>query len=110
MNNPSPIERVVMRRVRSIALLRPLISGASLAALVLFFALWGIGREVWVAKVFENAPRGLLGRSLYLAYAFNHTRIVVQALSIATLAALIYLARATARLFVHALAPPLTAR
>ncbi len=87
-----------MRRVRLVRALRPIVSGAAAACLLLTIALWGIGREVWVAKVFANGPQDFVGHSLYLLYAFEHTRLVVQALSLTTLGALIYLARATARL------------
>ena len=44
-----------MRRVRTVYVVRslaPVVSGFGVFAL----ALWGIGREVWVAKVFENMP------------------------------------------------------
>lgn len=97
MTEPSDIERVVLRRVRAIRTLRPIVSGATLALVLLAVALWGIGREVWVARVFDNGPRGLLGHTEYLAYAFEHTRVVVQALSLVVLAAGLYLARSAAR-------------
>ncbi len=97
MNDQSPIERVVMRRVYRIRALRPIISSGALAVFVFVVALWGIGREVWVARVFENAPRNtVLLPQFYLA-AFDHTRLIVQALTLLTLASLIYLARETAR-------------
>lgn len=100
MSNPSNIERVVMRRVHAIHVLRPIVSAGAFAALVAILALWGIGREVWVAKVFANAPHDFVGESRYLVYAFDHTRLVVQALTIVTLASLVYLAREAARLLV----------
>ncbi len=97
MNDQSPIERVVMRRVRRIRALRPIVSSGALAALVFTGALWGIGREVWVARVLENAPHNVdMLPQFYLA-AFDHTRLIVQALTLLTLASLIYLARETAR-------------
>ncbi len=97
MNEPSTIERVVLRRVRIIRALRPLVSGGALAAFVGVLALWGIGREVWVAKVFANGPRDFLGHAEYLAYAFGHTRLLVQALVLLALASAVYLAREVAR-------------
>jgi len=107
MPNPSAIERVVMRRVHTLRFIRPLMSTGALVMLVFVAALWGIGREVWVAHVFKNAPETgdmlALGR-FYLA-AFEHTRVVVQLLALTTLAALIYLARETARTLGSILVP-----
>jgi hypothetical protein len=99
MNEQSNIEKNVMRRIYIIRMLKPIISSAALAAVVCVFALYGIGREVWVARVFTNGPQNVIGRSFYLVYAFEHTRIVVQSLVILTFASLIYLARETARAF-----------
>lgn len=98
MNNQSSIEAVVMRRVQRIRVLRLFVNGVVLSGLVLAVALYGIGREVWVARVFANGPQGALGHALYLAYAFEHTRFAVQALSLLVLLSVIYLARATAKL------------
>ena len=105
MNEPTNIERVVMRRVRTISVLRPLFSGGALAALILLLALWGIGREVWVAKVFANGPQDFFGQARYFGYAFEHTRLVVQALSLAVLAAGLYRARSAAELAVTTFVP-----
>lgn len=91
------IEKNVMRRVKTIHMLRPFVSGGALAAVLFVAAMWGIGREVWVAKVFANGPQSLFGHGEYLAYAFTHTRFVVQALTLVSLASVIYLARETAR-------------
>ena len=52
MNNQSNIERIVMRRVYIIRILRPLISLESLAALALLLTV-GYWEEVWVAQVFR---------------------------------------------------------
>ncbi len=106
-NEPSGIERVVMRRVRTISVLRPFVSGGMLAAVVLAAALWAIGREVWVAKVLSNGPQNLTGHAEYLVYAFQHTRLVVQALVLTMLGAAIYLARAAARALTELFVPPL---
>lgn len=105
MTEPTDIERVVMRRVHTIRYLRPLTSGAVLAALVLVAALWGIGREVWVAHVLQNAPKDVAGEAQYFVYAFDHTRIIVQALVVLTFASLVYLARSTARSITHIVSP-----
>lgn len=97
MNNKSNIEHIVMRRVHIIRVLRPLISLETLAVLALAAALWGIGSEVWVAQVFQNAPADFINLPNFYVAAFSHTHIVVQALSVLTLISLVYLARETAR-------------
>ena len=97
MNEQSAIEKMVMRRVRRIALLRILISGGVFAITLALLALYGLGREVWVAMVFNNGPQSPMAHGLYLLYAFEHTRFVVQALVLVCAASAIYLARETAR-------------
>jgi hypothetical protein len=99
MNNQSNIERTVMRRVRLIRLLGLVISTGVLAVLTLVLALWGIGKEVWVARVFQNAPTDLVQLPNFFIAAFGHTRLVVQVLSLLSLAAFIYSARAFVRAF-----------
>lgn len=98
MQNPmipnTSISRTVMRRVRIMYAIRA--SAPVLAASFLFvLALWGIGREVWVAKVFENMASSADVLS-FLLDAFVHTDIAVQALSILALGAFIWLARSFA--------------
>ena len=97
MTDISNIERVVMLRVRRARVLRALLSNTVLAAVVNVAALWGIGREVWVAKVFSNGPQDFFGHITYLFYAFEHTHLAVQLLTILVLAALTVLAREMAR-------------
>ena len=97
MNNQSNIERIVMRRVYIIRVFRPFISLETLAVLALAAALWGIGSEVWVAQVFQNAPADFINLPNFYVAAFSHTHIVVQALLVLTLISLVYLARETAR-------------
>ena len=103
MTNPSNIEQTVMRRVRTAHRLRPFFSMGAVAFVVAVLALYGIGREVWVARVFENSPQDLFGRFLYLVYAFEHTRLVVQALVAVTLTSTVYLARLAAEKISRAL-------
>jgi hypothetical protein len=105
MTEPSAIERAVMRRVRRIAILRMIISGALFALALALLALYGIGREVWVARVFENGPQTFSGHLLYLLYAFLHTRFVVQALCLIGLGSFLFLVREAARLFSDTLTP-----
>lgn len=92
-----------MRRVHRIRVLRLLISGSTLALVVCGVALWGIGREVWVARVFSNGPQDVFGHLRYLGYAFEHTNFLVQALSLFAAGSLVYLARAAARVVAYPL-------
>lgn len=58
-------------------------------------AVWEIGREVWVAKVFENMPSfaNVLAVLNFMGSAFVNTEVVVQMFSILALGALVWLAR-----------------
>lgn len=100
--NESNIERIVMRRVHLIRLLALIISTATLAVLTFVAALWGIGREVWVARVFQNAPSSVTDLPRFYLDAFIHTRLIVQALAVLTLISLGFLAREVARFLVKA--------
>jgi len=99
MDNQSNIERVVMRRVYLIRVLGLIISTVTFAILTFVLALWGIGKEVWVARIFQNMPHSgdLAATSRFYLDAFGHTRLIVQALTLLSLAAFIYLARKTVR-------------
>jgi len=92
------IERIVMRRVHLIRMLQLVISTAVLALLTLTAALWGIGKKVWVARVFENAPPNLEDLPNFYIVAFTHTNLIVQVLTVLTLVSLLFLARETVRL------------
>ncbi len=105
MTDASRIEKTVMKRVRRMRILRVLFSNAMLAAVAATAALWGIGREVWVARVLQNAPADIIELPRFYVAAFSHTRLIVQALSLITLAALILLARETARFISAAVMP-----
>lgn len=96
-----------MRRVYTVRALRPLISGGALAAFVLVVALWGIGREVWVARVFNNMPHSadIVALGQFWVYAFVHTHVIVQILVLMVAVATVYLARVTARLIASFLIP-----
>lgn len=98
MNNPSDLERVVMRRVRLIRIFGLIISTTVLATLTLVATLWGIGREVWVARVFQNAPADILHLPNFFIAAFMHTRFIIQALAVLTFVSLVFLIRETVRL------------
>ena len=104
-HNPSTIERIVMRRVRTIRMLNAAFSLTTLSAAAGVLALWGIGREVWVAKVFANGPQDTLGHAFYLVYAFLHTQFLVQALTLVALVSVVYIARAMARVISETFVP-----
>ena len=94
MTDTSTISDTVMRRVRSIHLLRTT-ARPVFAALVFLLALWEMGREVWVAKVFENMP-SLADAPAVITFYFNaylSTDMSVQALLLVAVAALIWFAR-----------------
>ena len=95
--NRSEIERIVMQRVHLVRALRFAISSSALSMLVSVLGLWGIGREVWVARVLQNAPANLLDLPRFYLAAFEHTRFLVQILILLTLTALLFVAREIAR-------------
>ncbi len=97
MTNPSPIETVVMRRVRAIRVLRFVFSTSTASCFLLLLSLWGIGELVWVERVFSNAPTHATGQLAYLWYAFGHTQAIVQVLTLVTATAAVSLARSTAQ-------------
>ena len=94
-----------MRRVYAIRTLRYVFSGITASCLLLLLTLYGIGRQVWVARVFENAPADFGASLQFFISAFSHTDILVQALSLLALISLVYLARATAHLLTSSLTP-----
>ena len=102
MNETTNIERVVMRRVYRISWLRIVISGSVFSLALALLTLYGLGREVWVARVFDNGPDDLIGQAFYLIYAFEHTRFVVQGLVVICIASFLFLARELARLLTNA--------
>ena len=93
----SNIERIVMQRVHLIRALRFAISSGVLSALVSLLALWGIGREVWVGRVLQNAPASPPALLQFYLAAFLHTRSIVQVLVLLVIASLLYVAYEIAR-------------
>lgn len=106
MTSQSDIERIVMRRVHLIRILQLVISTVVLVVLTLVVALWGIGKEVWVARVFENAPSNAGDLPNFYIAAFSHARFIVQVLTILTLASFVFLAREVVRLIISAVSAP----
>lgn len=88
-----------MRRVHTIHTIRPFVSGTMFATLFAIASMYAIGREVWVAKVFENMPNPthLLNVFSFFESAFFNTTTVVQILCVATVVAFVWLARDFAR-------------
>ncbi|TSC63916.1 MAG: hypothetical protein G01um101491_425 [Parcubacteria group bacterium Gr01-1014_91] len=97
MTDKSNIERIVMQRVHLIRALRFAVSSSALSMLVTVAALWGIGREVWVDRVLQNAPANLLNLPQFYFSAFMNTHLIVQVLVVLTIGALIYVAREISR-------------
>lgn len=93
----SSISRTVMRRVRIMHAMR-VFTPILMTSILFMLAVWEIGREVWVAKVFENMPSyaDMPAVLSFLAGAFINTEFVVQVLTIVALAALVWLARSFA--------------
>ncbi len=99
----------VMRRVRTIYAVRKAASGTTLSIAALAVSLYFIGREVWVARIWENAPSlaHLDAFARFVTYAFTHTDISVQAFFVISIFALVWLAREVARV-ISALRPKLS--
>ncbi len=84
MTTSSSVSRVVMQRIRIMHALRPFVSGTALASVLFLIAVWGIGREVWVAHVIANMPSAsdISAVVRFFVSAFLNTRFIVQALTI----------------------------
>ncbi len=93
MDTQSNIERIVMQRVHLIHALRFAISSSVFSTLISLLALWGIGRQVWVAHVLQNAPANPLDLLRFYLVAFVHTSLVVQVLVVLVTVSFLYLAR-----------------
>ena len=93
-NTNSALKKSVMLRVRTVHATRRIFSNTTLSAIVFVLALWGIGREVWVARVFQNAPSltNIAAATRFFLYAFLDTRFIVQTLTIFAVGALVWLA------------------
>ena len=95
----SHIKNTVLRRARFIRAARPLLSGTVLGSIAVLFALYAIGREVWVAHVLENIPvqAGVLAVARFFEVAFLNTSFAVQALSLVLVFGMLWVARDTAQ-------------
>ncbi|MDQ1299786.1 MAG: hypothetical protein QG636_454 [Patescibacteria group bacterium] len=99
MTPNSSISRTVMRRVRIMHATRTF-APVFVASVLFMLAVWEIGREVWVTRVFENMPSyaDIPAMLNFFADAFINTEVVVQMFSILALGALVWLARSFALL------------
>ena len=97
MNEPSSIEKIVMQRVYLIRALKFAISSGTFSMLISILALWGIGREVWIAQVLQNSPQHPIDLIRFYAAAFLETTLIVKMLVLLTLTALFYVAREISR-------------
>jgi hypothetical protein len=97
MTEQSNIERIVMQRVHLIRALRFAISSGALSTLVSALALWGLGTQVWVSHVLQNAPTSILDLPGFYLTAFLHTRPLVQGLIVLSVAALLFVAHEISR-------------
>ena len=96
---PTNIERNVMRRVRTLRRLRLFFNELTASCFLLLLTLYGLGREVWVARVFQNMPSSgdVFAMVQFYLSAFLRTELVVQVLSLIIFASLLYLVREIAR-------------
>ncbi|MES2225397.1 MAG: hypothetical protein V4480_01130 [Patescibacteria group bacterium] len=90
----SRIKRNVMRRVHAVHTMR-LAASITLPLLVLVASLYGIGREVWVARVFANMPSlaDVSAVISFFASAFASTHLAVQLLILLSIAATFWVLR-----------------
>lgn len=102
MTTISSINTTVMRRVRTIYAVRRAASGTSVSVAALAASLYFIGREVWVARIWENAPSlaHLDAFVSFASYAFTHTDISVQALFLTSIFAFVWLVREITRVVI----------
>ncbi|OHB17958.1 MAG: hypothetical protein A2749_03020 [Parcubacteria group bacterium RIFCSPHIGHO2_01_FULL_45_26] len=81
-NTNNEIKSKVMRRVYIVSYIRRALSPMALKLYAVVFLLWGIGRQVFVAKVIENAPSfsSPLADLHFFTNAFLGTEFLVQIL------------------------------
>lgn len=88
----SKIEQQVMASVGAIYLARTLVGATALKLYALLLSVWGIGKLVWVSKVFENLAvaeqSGIQAVGNFILVALSHAQFGVQiALVVAVIAA-----------------------
>lgn len=100
----SHLHTTVMRRVRAIHTLKSAASGVGVSVVMLVLSLYLIGREVWVARVWENMPSiaNVDAFTRFFTYAFTHTHFSVQLLILVMIAAAVWFLREIARVLMTA--------
>lgn len=96
------VHQNVMRRVRTIHALKSVASSATASMLLFVGSLYVIGREVWVAHVWENMPdiANISAFARFFTYAFTHTQFSVQLFILLTVFAGVWFLREMARAFI----------
>jgi hypothetical protein len=92
---------IVMSRVHTIHALRPFVSTAAFCVALVVVSVYAVSREVWVAMIVRNMPRltDVVGLWNFFSYAFIHTGLLVQALSVVTVGASILLIQDSIKAF-----------
>jgi hypothetical protein len=99
----SNIHTTVMRRVHRIHTLRAVLGSAGASFFLLAASLYFIGREVWVARVFENMPHSsdALAIVRFFVEAFVTTDVAVQAFTLLSALAFAWMLREAGKLVVQ---------
>ncbi|HEC93758.1 MAG TPA: hypothetical protein ENI56_00050 [Candidatus Kaiserbacteria bacterium] len=89
---PSPIHKIVMRRIYIIYVLGLVINTTALSVLVVVVALGAVTHVVHVGNVLANMPRLTSGVAPehFLVSAFEHTKFITQVAVVSLLGAVSY--------------------
>jgi hypothetical protein len=99
MTSRSNLSVNVMRRVRFVHTIRPLLSSAAGACVLLGLSLYLLGREVFVGQILRNIPVADPAAVLrFVESAFLNTSFVVQVLTVLAMLAGLWLVRECIRL------------
>ena len=101
----SKIKQNVMRRVHAVHTMR-LIRDIGFSLVVFTGSVYAIGREVWVARIFQNmpSPSDIPAALSFFFSAFLGTHLIVQATILVCALSLVWLAREVLKaLHVHTL-------
>ncbi len=95
----SKIKKTVLARARYIRAIRPVLSCTTFAVVVVAGSLYALGREVWVARVFENMPSlaNVFAVLRFFESAFMNTTFVVQMISLLLVFGMVWIVRVVVR-------------